>query len=297
VASLLTGLEAVLVAEQPLVVMSAGDSNAALACGLVAAKLGVAVVHAEAGLRSWEWSTAEEINRVVSDRLSDTLLTSSPEARQNLLDEGVPDGRIHPVGTTLADALRSLEPEARSRRAWLAHDLPEGRYVLVTLHAAANVAERERLGDILAAVGELARHAPVLFLVHPRAERTLDALGGRLTLATAGVRCVDAVGYTDFISLALGAGAVVTDSGTVQDEASALGVACFTLGETTARPATLTHGTNVLLGAAAVLIAHARPRTGPHAACTIPLWDGHAAERIADALVANYTLAASGVKA
>jgi UDP-N-acetylglucosamine 2-epimerase (non-hydrolysing) len=181
-----------------------------------------------------------------------------------------------------------------SRAAWSGHGLEAG-YVLVSLHAAGNVRDPARLADALAAVSDLRRATTVLFVVHPRAETTLAALGGRLTLAAAAVPCIPAVAHEDFLSLLVGAGCVVTDSGGVQDEAAALGIPCFTVGETTARPVTLTHGSNVLLGSDLGCIADVRPTTSPRR-CTIPLWDGHAAERIVEVLVANYTLAPPAVR-
>jgi UDP-N-acetylglucosamine 2-epimerase (non-hydrolysing) len=293
-AQTLTAFDAQLMRLRPELVVLAGDANATLSCALAAAKQQIAVAHVGSGLRSWDWSTPEEINRVVIDRLSDTLFTHSNEAVDNLVGEGVPAGRVHAVGSTVIDALRGTEPAARTRGAWRARDLAEGEYLVVMFHGREAVQDPLRLDGIVTALGELAAAAPVLFCVHPRVRPALIAHGALDMLTASGVRCVEPMGYGDFLSLLVGSGGVITDSATVQEETSALGVPCHTLAPVSERPITLTHGTNVLLGSDPAALASVQPSGVPHVACAIPLWDGHAAERVAEALVTNYAVQASG---
>jgi UDP-N-acetylglucosamine 2-epimerase (non-hydrolysing) len=293
-AKVLMAFEQILLEHRPAVVVVAGDVNSTLACALAASKLGIPVAHLEAGLRSGDWSMPEEINRVLTDRLSDLLLTHSPEATTNLEAEGVDVSRVRYVGNTMIDSLRRYETQARERAAWRAHGVEQGKYVLVTLHRPSNVDEPGRLSEIVTALAAVGAAAPVIFPVHPRTRaRLLNAdLLGRLT--ESGVHCIDPVGYLEFLSLQAGAGAIVTDSGGVQEEASALGVDCYTLRANTERPVTMTHGTNELLGDRPEALLRVRPSGRPPTPCAIPLWDGHAAERAADALVAGYPAIAAG---
>ncbi|WP_187369028.1 UDP-N-acetyl glucosamine 2-epimerase [Baekduia soli] len=291
-AQTLTAFDALLRELPPELVMLSGDTNATLSCALAAAKRQVAVAHVGSGLRSWDWTTPEEINRVVIDRLSDTLFTHSHEAVDNLLAEGVSDGRVHPVGSTVVDALRRVEPAIRSREAWTALDLPPGDYVLVMLHHRDAIADGARRDALVAGLATLAGEAPVAFALHPAAAPTLNAAGAIARLQAAGVRTVPPMGHVDFLSLELGAGAIVTDSGTVQEEATVLGVPCYTPGSLSEGRITLTHGTNVLLGEDAGAVATVRPSRTDHAPCVVPLWDGRAGERIAAAILANYAVRA-----
>ena len=289
-AKVLSAFEKVLIDTEPDVVLVAGDVNSTLACALAASKLGIAIAHLEAGLRSFDWSMPEEVNRVLTDRLSDVLLAHSPEAVENLQAEGICPGRVYNVGNTMIDSLRRCEKQARDLQVWSTVGMEERAYVLVTLHRPSNVDEPTRLNGIVDGLVELAGHAPVVFPIHPRTRARLSDNGGLARLEDAGVACIEPVGYLDFLSLQAGAGAIVTDSGGVQEEASALGVSCFTFRPNTERPVTLTHGTNVLLGEDPAEIAEVRPATHPPTPCAIPLWDGHAAERVADTLEANYVL-------
>jgi UDP-N-acetylglucosamine 2-epimerase (non-hydrolysing) len=289
-AKVLSAFEHVLLDIRPDVVLVAGDVNSTLACALAASKLGIAVAHLEAGLRSFDWSMPEEVNRVLTDRLADTLFTHSPEASDNLQAEGIGPGSVHYVGNTMIDSLRRCEKRARAMRAWTKVDVEERAYVLVTLHRPSNVDDPARLSAIVEGLVSLSAHAPVVFPIHPRTRARLAEDGALGRLEGAGVACIEPLAYLEFLSMQAGAGAIVTDSGGVQEEASALGVACFTFRPNTERPITLTHGTNVLLGDDAAEIAEVRPATHPPTPCAIPLWDGHAGERVADALVANYAL-------
>ena len=287
----LVEFERVLLEEDPALVVVAGDVNSTLGCALAASKLGIPVAHVEAGLRSFDWTMPEEINRVLTDRLSDVLFTHSPEAADNLAAEGIGSDGVHYVGNTMIDSLRQCEKRARALREWSAVGVEEGEYVLITLHRPQNVDEPHRLAAIVDALAGLAAHAPVVFPIHPRTRARLTGDGGLDRLTAAGVRCIEPVGYLAFLSLQAGAGAVVTDSGGVQEETSALGVSCFTFRPNTERPVTLTHGTNVLLGDDPADIADVRPSGFTPTPCAIPLWDGHAGERVADLLASRYSTA------
>ena len=284
-AKVLVAFERILMEHRPAMVVVAGDVNSTLACALAASKLRIPVVHLEAGLRSGDWSMPEEINRVLTDRLSDLLLTHSPEAEENLAQEGVDAGRVRYVGNTMIDSLRRFEAPARERAVWRRHGAEAHNYLLVTLHRPSNVDDPGRLTAIVNALCSLAREAPVIFPVHPRTRDRLAAGSELERLDGAGVRCVEPVGYLDFLSLQGGAGAIVTDSGGVQEEASALGVRCYTLRANTERPVTISHGTNVLLGDDPSSLLTVRLSPHPPTPCAIPLWDGHAAERAADAVL------------
>ncbi|MEA2248310.1 MAG: hypothetical protein QOH46_2839 [Solirubrobacteraceae bacterium] len=284
-AKALAACEALLLQLQPDLLVVAGDVNSTLAGALAASKLGIPIAHVEAGLRSFDWTMPEEINRVVTDRLSDVLLTTSPEAEANLVREGIPAERVRFVGNTMIDSLRRFEAKALERAAWRAHDVPEGEYVLVTLHRPSNVDAPAQLAAIVAELAALAGRAPVIFPVHPRTAARLEASGGMATLTAAGVRCIEPVGYLDFLSLEQGAGAIVTDSGGIQEEAAALGIPCYTLRANTERPITTTLGGNTLLGESPAALRRVEVQPGTRTPCAIPLWDGHAGERIAAVLI------------
>jgi UDP-N-acetylglucosamine 2-epimerase (non-hydrolysing) len=279
----LMAFERYLAEDGPSAVVVAGDVNSTLACSLAAAKLGVPVAHVESGLRSGDWTMPEEINRVLTDRLSQLLFTHSEDADANLLAEGIDPARIHLVGNTMIDPLRRLERAARERAVWETIGVDEGDYAVVTLHRPSNVDDPCRLEAICAELRRLASQVPVVFPVHPR---TRDRLRGATTAA--GVHLIDPLGYLDFLSLETGAAAIVTDSGGIQEEAAALGVPCYTLRPNTERPITISHGTNVLLGEAPEALRQVDPRPRPRVPSAIPKWDGHAGERIANVLVREY---------
>ena len=289
-AKVLTAMEQVLIETSPVAVVVAGDVNSTLAAALAAAKLGIPVAHLESGLRSEDWSMPEEINRVLTDRLSDLLFTHSPEAEENLSREGIEGGRVHYVGNTMIDSLRRCERRARDRAVWTQYGVNAREYVLVTLHRPSNVDDPVRLEGITDALIELAATSPIVFPIHPRTRARLEAAGTLVTLEAAGIVCAEPLGYIDFLSLQSGAGAIVTDSGGVQEESAALGVTCYTFRPNTERPVTLTHGTNILLGDDPRELTAVRPSSFAPTPCAIPLWDGHAGERVAEILIANYAL-------
>jgi UDP-N-acetylglucosamine 2-epimerase (non-hydrolysing) len=284
----LIAFEQVLLDNESALVVVAGDVNSTLACSLAAAKLGIPVAHVEAGLRSNDWTMPEEMNRVLTDRLSEFLFTHSPEAADNLEREGIPRDRVYEVGNTMIDSLRKYEARARRRAVWERLGLSEREYVLITLHRPSNVDDPARLARITEALCRLGGHAPVVFPVHPRTRAQLEESDRLAELEGSGVRCTPPFGYLDFLSLELAAGAILTDSGGIQEEASALGVPCYTFRPNTERPITIVQGTNVLLGDDPESIADVRPSPHPPTPCAIPRWDGHAGDRIARVIASAY---------
>jgi UDP-N-acetylglucosamine 2-epimerase (non-hydrolysing) len=282
-ARIMEAFEPVVEAERPSWVVVPGDVNSTLACSLVAAKLGVRVAHLEAGLRSRDWAMPEEVNRVVTDRVSDLLLAPSLDAVENLAAEGYPAEAVALVGNVMADTLLSNLERARSRPVLVDLGLAPGGYGLVTLHRPSNVDDPEVLGRLLAVLGELAERVPLVWPVHPRVRSALATL----TLP-AGLRAIEPVGYLDSIALQSDARLVLTDSGGVQEETTVLGVPCVTLRTTTERPITLTHGTNQLAGTDpdAIRLAAHRALSGEVAGVRPDLWDGKTAVRTVDALLA-----------
>jgi UDP-N-acetylglucosamine 2-epimerase (non-hydrolysing) len=243
----LIAFERVLMEECPDLVVVAGDVNSTLACALAASKLGIPIAHVESGLRSRDWTMPEEINRVLTDRLSDLLLTHSPEAEENLLAEGIERDRIHYVGNTMIDSLRSLEPRARALATWRQLGVDERGYVLVTLHRPSNVDDPERLEQIVDALLELATRTAVVFPVHPRTRARLADLGTPAEQLSR-IQLLEPLGYLEFLSLQGAAGAILTDSGGVQEEAPSLGKPVLVMRHDTERPEAVRAGTVRLVG-------------------------------------------------
>jgi UDP-N-acetylglucosamine 2-epimerase (non-hydrolysing) len=265
-------------------VLVVGDVNSTMACSLVAVKRGIAVAHVEAGLRSRDRGMPEEINRIVTDAVSDLLFATSPDAIDNLAEEGVPREKIHLVGNPMIDTLRRHLPAARARGTLARMGVAERGYAVVTLHRPRNVDETTGLRGILGALQDLARRIPVVFPVHPRTAERIRQTGFR---ADGGLQLREPLGYLDFLALMDGARFVLTDSGGIQEETTALGVPCLTLRGNTERPITVTQGTNRLLGEdpASILPAAAPILDGKTTPGRCPdLWDGHASERIAAVL-------------
>lgn len=258
-----------------------GDVNSTLACALVAAKLGVKVAHVEAGLRSFDRTMPEEINRLLTDQISDLLLTHSPEANDNLIREGIAPEKIHLVGNTMIDTLVRLMPFAEKRWPVLRAEFGFERFVLVTLHRPNNVDNASGLREIMAALNEVGSHVPVFFPAHPRTRQRLSECAIEIG---EGVRLMDPLGYLDFLALEAGAAVVLTDSGGVQEETTFLGVPCLTVRPNTERPITLSRGTNQLVerNRMAIVSALRSAIERPQSVDTRrPVyWDGRAAERI-----------------
>jgi UDP-N-acetylglucosamine 2-epimerase (non-hydrolysing) len=273
-------LEPVLVEERPDLVIVPGDVNSTAAAALTAAKLQIPVAHIEAGLRSFDRTMPEELNRIVTDQLSDQLFIHSPEANDNLHAEGVPAERIHLVGNTMIDTLVALEPRFRATGTAAGLGVEPNDFVLVTLHRPALV-DGPLLAETVTRLAALAREIPVVFPVHPRTRAMMEAIDSEHP----GLLLCEPLGYLDFLSLLADARAVLTDSGGIQEETTYLGIPCFTLRDNTERPITISAGTNKLLGLDPSAIARIpaalaqQPTQRPEPP---PLWDGHAAERIAD---------------
>ncbi len=277
-------LEPVLLEERPDLVIVPGDVNSTLAAALTAVKLGFPLAHLESGLRSFDLTMPEEVNRIVADRFASHLFLHSEEAIANLRAEGLPEERMHFVGNTMIDTLVALEGRFRAARAAARLGVEPGRFVLVTLHRPALV-DGPLLGETMRRLAELAAQMPVLFPVHPRTRKMMDAVE---VGEAPGLRLLEPLGYLDFLSLMADAGAVSTDSGGIQEETTYLGVPCFTLRANTERPVTVRAGTNTMLGldpAAIAGIPAALAERGPPPAEPPPLWDGHAAERVAEVIV------------
>ncbi|HEY5984867.1 MAG TPA: UDP-N-acetylglucosamine 2-epimerase (non-hydrolyzing), partial [Streptosporangiaceae bacterium] len=257
----------------PDVVVVVGDVNSTLACALVTAKSGALLAHVEAGLRSRDWSMPEEINRVVTDRVSDYLFAPSPDAVANLRAEGYRDDQIHLVGNVMVDTLRANLHRAVEGGALAGLGLAPRKYGLVTMHRPANVDDPDTLAALLAALSEVARLCPLVLPAHPRTARRLRDAG-----LPAGIEVIPPAGYLDFLALEASAQLVLTDSGGVQEETTALGVPCLTLRDNTERPITLTEGTNRLVGRdPGRIVAAARAALeAPPVPRAPALWDGKA---------------------
>lgn len=285
-ARVMVAFEALVTERRPALVVVAGDVNSTLACAIVAAKASVPVAHLEAGLRSRDRTMPEEVNRLVTDRLTELFLTPSPDADANLLAEGVAAEAIVRVGNCMIDSVRKHLARARAGSALRRLSVERGRFLLVTLHRPSNVDDPARLGRLLATLGELAKRLPVVFPVHPRTRARIEALH-RHSHADAGVHLIEPLGYLEFLELEDAARAVITDSGGVQEETTALGVPCLTVRDNTERPITVEVGTNTLVGTDpgvlpealdAILAGHGKIGRIPDG------WDGHAGERAAAAV-------------
>jgi UDP-N-acetylglucosamine 2-epimerase (non-hydrolysing) len=279
------GIERDLTENAAAMVLVAGDVNSTMAAALAAAKLNVAVAHVESGLRSRDWTMPEEINRVVTDRVSELLLCTSPDAVENLSAEGITGPGVQLVGNTMIDSLERILAGVDRAGALATQEVERRGYVLVTLHRPALVDDSAQLGAVIEVLGGIAESMPVLFPAHPRTIARLDDAG----IATpAGLRLLESLDYDRFISLEAEARLVITDSGGVQEETSVLGVPCITYRTTTERPITIELGTNRLVGLDPAALASACEEElaaeVPARPPEIPLWDGRAGERAAAAV-------------
>lgn len=273
---------------QPDVVLVVGDVNSTMACALVAAKSEARLAHVEAGLRSFDWTMPEEVNRVVTDRVSNYLLAPSPDAVDNLRAEGFLDSQVHLVGNVMIDTLLANLDRARGRDVLQRLALMPGEYGLVTLHRPANVDEPGILKQLMSALSEVAQLCPLVLPAHPRAASLLRDSG-----ASSNIRVIPPAGYLDFVALEASARLVLTDSGGVQEETSALGVPCLTLRDNTERPITVTEGTNQVVGRQPESIVRAARAVleSPPPNRTPRLWDGMASVRIASIITEKASLA------
>jgi UDP-N-acetylglucosamine 2-epimerase (non-hydrolysing) len=286
-ARVMTALDSLFDQRTPDVVLVVGDVNSTLAAALVASKRQIPVIHVEAGLRSFDRTMPEEINRILTDRVSDLLFVTEQSGVENLRDEGIAEDRVHLVGNVMIDSLfharsRAIPAHETIARAGENDDPPE-RFALLTLHRPSNVDSPEVFGPLLDALNEISKSLPIVFPVHPRTRAALDRHGLTGADGEPGILMTEPVSYFEMVGLLHDAALVLTDSGGLQEESSALGIPCLTLRENTERPVTVSHGTNVVVGNTpdAVRAAFARFTAGDHATGSIPpLWDGRAAERI-----------------
>lgn len=291
-AQIMLRFEPVILEHRPDLVVVVGDVNSTLACSLVAAKLLVPVAHIEAGLRSFDRSMPEEINRIVTDVLSSLLFTPSRTATQNLLNEGIPAEIIHFSGNLMVDNLLQAVPSALKRRHWENLSLPANGYALLTLHRVSNVDDAQNLKALIEAIQQISRMLPVVFPVHPRTAARLEQIGLLASLKDSpGLILTQPMGYMDFLSILSQAKLMLTDSGGIQAEATTLGVPCLTMRENTEWPETVESGANRLVGSdplrllaevsgcLATTLTKSRPPEG---------WDGLASRRVAEVL-ANWS--------
>lgn len=290
-AKVMLEFEPVALREKPDWVLVVGDVNSTIACALVCSKLGIKVAHVEAGLRSCDRSMPEEINRILTDSISDLLLTTSQDADENLRREGVPAEKIKFVGNVMIDSLlRNLKIAESSR---VREDLGlNGDYAVLTLHRPSNVDDENSFAGLLGALLKISERLPIVFPAHPRTKAKIEEFGLSDQVGNSNIKLIEPLGYLDFMRLYSGARMVLTDSGGLQEETTALGIPCLTLRENTERPITIEMGTNILVGTDPASIRSAAfgvlddTDFGRNAKIP-PLWDGKAAERICDVLL-NY---------
>jgi len=274
--------ERILIGETPDLVVVVGDVNSTMAATLAAVKLGIKVAHLESGLRSFDRTMPEEINRIVTDALADVLWTPSKDADENLLKEGVPSQRIHRVGNIMIDSLEMLRSTIENQLVFEQFELSKRSYAVATLHRPANVDSRDDLKKACLLLAQLSKRIPIIFPIHPRTRRNL--IQGNLMpllLKSNGLRIVEPLGYIKFMNLVFNCRLVITDSGGVQEETTYLGIPCLTLRPNTERPITVTHGTNRICSLedleSAVTNALAARMMHP---ANIDFWDGRTAERV-----------------
>jgi len=292
-AGIMRAFEPIVLQEKPDWVVVVGDVNSTLACALVCAKVGIKVAHVEAGLRSRDRSMPEEINRVLTDQIADLLLTPSRDADENLRAEGISTERIRFVGNIMIDSLLGHLERASLSPARAKLGLEDKDYAVLTLHRPSNVDDASAFSRILEALEEISTRLAIIFPAHPRTCKMIDELGLAARVEKAkGLRLVEPLGYLDFLGLLSEARLVLTDSGGIQEETTVLAIPCITLRENTERPITVEMGTNIIAGsdpaeiieAAHRALEHSPDKTSPRIP---PLWDGHTADRILDALVEN----------
>lgn len=287
--AIMIGFEKVLAEHSTDLVMVVGDVTSTMACTIVAKKAGIKVAHVEAGIRSGDLNMPEEINRIVTDSLTDYFFTTTPLASQTLKNLGVPENQIYFVGNVMIDTLRKNEDRLQQPKLWDDLQLQEKKYMILTLHRPSNVDEERQLKALITQLTQLAKSYPIIFPVHPRTKKLLEGLN----LNFENLHYVAPLGYLEFNYLVKNAFAVLTDSGGITEETTVMNVPCITLRDTTERPETCTLGTNVLVGNDPEKISEVFEKlfSGNWKKGKIPeLWDGHAAQRIINHLVELYTL-------
>jgi UDP-N-acetylglucosamine 2-epimerase (non-hydrolysing) len=291
-ARVMTAFEPVVVQEKPDWVLVVGDVNSTIACALVCSKLGIKVAHVEAGLRSRDRTMPEEINRILTDAISDLLLTTSPDADENLKGEGISEDKIKFVGNVMIDSLFYNLKKAETSSVREDLNLNGKEYAVLTLHRPSNVDEKNVFQGLLEALVRIGERLPVIFPVHPRTKARISEFGFAAAVENSNIKLVEPLGYLDFMRLYSGARLVLTDSGGLQEETTALGIPCLTLRENTERPITIELGTNNLVGTNPEKIRqtafeilennqNSKDKKIP------PLWDGRAAERICNQLITD----------
>lgn len=290
-AEIMKRFEPVVLEHKPQCVVVVGDVNSTIACGLVAKKLGVRLAHVEAGLRSFDRTMPEELNRLLTDAISDLLFVSEPSGLENLRNEGIADDQVHFVGNVMIDTLRASLEHAQRSTILDELGLQEGGYNVVTLHRPSNVDDATVFGGIADALDVIQQDLPTVFPIHPRTVHNLPKLGLADRFETMKqLRVIKPLGYLDFLKLMANAAVVLTDSGGIQEETTILGVWCLTVRENTERPVTISHGTNTLVGTDPdrIVSAYRRCRAKKLDHPPVPeKWDGRAAERIAEILAAR----------
>lgn len=289
-AKIMLKFEPIILREKPDWVLVVGDVNSTIACALVSSKLGVKIAHVEAGLRSYDRTMPEEINRILTDSISDLLLTPSPDGNENLKKEGIPDSKVKLVGNVMIDSLfRNLEFAKKSKiREEL--DLIDKDYAVLTLHRPSNVDEKETFKGLLDSLAEISQKLPIIFPAHPRTASRIEEFGFSDKIKNSNIKIIEPLGYLDFSHLMSNSKLVLTDSGGLQEETTALKIPCLTLRENTERPITIEMGTNVLVGTNPEKIKETAfeilQKEDFAKDAKIPsLWDGKTAERICDALI------------
>ena len=289
-ANVMIEFEKVLLTEKPDLIIVVGDVNSTVACSLVASKLNIKVAHVEAGLRSFDRSMPEEINRLLTDAISDYLFVTENSGLVNLEHEGISQDKVHFVGNVMIDSLIQYLPKAEQSSALKTYGLTPSKYLLFTLHRPANVDSKEFLKDLMELFQNLSAERKIIFPVHPRTKKNLEDAGYKNNPPMADIILTEPIGYIDFLSLTKNAELIITDSGGIQEESTYLGIQCITVRNNTERPVTVEQGTNQLIGTdlkkvekAAMKILNGNIKSG-----SVPeLWDGKTAERITELLASQ----------
>jgi UDP-N-acetylglucosamine 2-epimerase (non-hydrolysing) len=288
-AAIMTAFEPVVIEHKPDAVLVVGDVNSTIACGLVAVKMGVKLLHVEAGLRSYDRTMPEEINRILTDSISDMLFCTEQSGVDNLRREGVAEEKIHLVGNVMIDSLLNNRAKAEATPILEQLNLRPGHYAVVTLHRPANVDDPDALAGLVGVLDAVQSDMPVVFPIHPRTRQHLaSGVLAACVSAMTNLRIIEPIGYLEFLKLTANARIVLTDSGGIQEETTILDVPCLTLRDNTERPVTCEMGSNRLVGTRpeGIITAYREAMQGRRRKSQIPpLWDGHAAERIAEILM------------